>query len=99
MKSLIFVILSVILMSSIEAPEAKNPTLQQQFDTELDFTKFVKIYSYDGDLLRELAVEDVSEGTISVIDFLILDSSDYAFHMHGDYYYFTDKDMIGDLIN
>ncbi len=47
----------------------------------------VKVYDYDGNLLKEMNAEDVANDDISVADHFILESSGFAFQYLGDYYY------------
>ncbi len=50
----------------------------------------VKIYDYQGSLITEFKAEDVANNDITVSNYLILNSSDYAFTYLGDYYYLRD---------
>lgn len=54
------------------------------------FQNKVKIFDYSGNSVQELKTKDVAEKQISVAEYLIFDSSDFAFEYLGDYYYFRD---------
>ncbi|MEP1095040.1 MAG: hypothetical protein ABJG78_08005 [Cyclobacteriaceae bacterium] len=50
----------------------------------------VKVYDYTGNLLKEMAAEDVANNQISIADYFVLDNSGFAFKYLGDYYYLRD---------
>lgn len=54
------------------------------------FQNKVKIFDYSGNSVQELKTKDIAEKQISVAEYLIFDSSDFAFEYLGDYYYFRD---------
>lgn len=93
MKSLL--ILSLIAVSTIvESPQSNQPRnedLEIQLVTEIEFPEKVKIYDYDGNLLKEYLLADVANNDITFSDYFMLEESDFAFDYLGDYYYFTEE--------
>ncbi|MEO9872342.1 hypothetical protein [Ekhidna sp.] len=101
MKSLLLSLLltGALSIGASEAPLQNNPDLDMQLDADLIFQKMVKVYDYDGRLVRELLLSDVTDNQISLVDHMILEESDYAFDFQGDYYYFGDSDNIRAIVN
>ncbi len=101
MKSLllIFALSATALVSTAEAPQHIDRGLNMQLDTDLIFQKMVRIYDYNGSLVREFPVAAVANNEISVVDNMILDESDFAFDYFGDYYYFGDSEYIQAIVN
>lgn len=101
MKSLLMLIAltASAFAGSDKAPEQANQGLSMQLDTELVFEKMVKIYNYEGSLVREIPLTKVVNNDISVVDHMILEESDYAFDYQGDYYYFGDSEYIQAIVN
>jgi len=93
MKSLLLLLMlgTSFLTGTEEGSHNTNQGLEIQLKTDLVFQHMVRIYSYEGDLIRELTVEDVANNDISVADYLILQDSDFAFDHRGDYYYFRES--------
>ena len=88
-----------VLAVPVEAPQHDDQGLSMQLDTELVFEKMVKIYNYEGSLVREFPLTEVANNEISVIDNMILEDSDFAFDYQGDYYYFADSEYVEAVIN
>ncbi|MEQ9468840.1 MAG: hypothetical protein RLN88_15630 [Ekhidna sp.] len=101
MKSLLFLMtLSASLFIGIaEAPIQTHQDLNMQLESDMVFQKMVKIYDYQGSLVREIPLDDVANNKISVMDHMILEESDFAFDYHGDYYYFGDSENIQAVVN
>ena len=100
MKSLLVLLTlsASIMLGAAEAPMQANQGLRMQLESDNVFQKMVRIYSYDGSLIREFPLTDVANNDISVADHLILEESDFAFDHQGDYYYFGDS-RVEALIN
>lgn len=54
------------------------------------FENKVKIYDYAGNFVSELNSKAVVENEITVTEYVILESSDFAFEYLGDFYYFRE---------
>ena len=95
MKSLLLLLmLSLsILIGESEAPPSADQGVSMQMETETVFQRMVKIYSYDGSLIREFTLQDVANDDITLADHMILEASDFAFDHLGDYYYFGDASL------
>ncbi len=91
MKSLFILsaLFGTLFMGSLN--ERSNPELTMDIAMEEALQEKVRVYDYDGNLLKELKVTDVATNDISVIDHILLDESDFAFEHLGDYYYFQEK--------
>lgn len=100
MKSLLLLLTlgASTMLGASEDPLQANQGLRMQLETDLVFQKMVRIYSYNGSLIREFPLTDVANNEISVADHLILEESDFAFDHQGDYYYFGDSN-VESLIN
>ena len=70
--------------------ERSNPELEMDLLMEEVFEERVVVYDYNGNLLKDLKMEDITTNEISVADHLFLDKSDFAFEHMGDYYYFKE---------
>ncbi|WP_436514815.1 hypothetical protein [Ekhidna sp. To15] len=101
MKSLLLLMALAVstLAGSAEASMRANQGLSMQLDAELVFEKMVKVYNYEGALVREIPLTKVANNDISVVDNMILEESDFAFDYQGDYYYFADSEYIEAFIN
>ena len=101
MKSIITIfLLSVTSMALDAKPEGeRNQNLQLQLESDQVFQKMVKVYSYEGTLVREFALSDVANNKIDLVDHLILEQSDFAFDYQGDYYYFGNSISDSDVLN
>ncbi len=101
MKSLLLLMALAVstIAGSAELSERADLGLRMQLDTDLVFEKMVKIYNYDGALVREFPVSKVANNEISVVDNMILEESDFAFDFQGDYYYFADSEYIEAFVN
>ncbi|WP_462253139.1 hypothetical protein [Ekhidna sp.] len=101
MKSLLLLLALTVsaFAGTAEAPAHANQGLYMQLDAELVFEKMVKIYNYEGDLVREIPLNKVANNEISVLDNMILEESDFAFDFQGDYYYFGDSEYIEAVVN
>ena len=101
MKSLL--LLTALVVSAFAGSNAAIPHADQglsmQLDTEIVFEKMVKIYDYDGSLIKEIPLTRVTNNEISVVEHMILEDSDFAFDYQGDYYYFGDSDYIQAMVN
>ena len=95
MKSLLLLLTlsASVMLGAAEAPMQSNQGLRMQLESDNVFQKMVRIYSYDGSLIREFPLTDVANNDISVADHLILEESDFAFDHQGDYYYFGDASV------
>lgn len=100
MKSLLLTMLLSFTGISVtaEAPMQANQGLNMQLETDLIFQKMVKVYDYEGSLIRQFPLNDVANNTISVSDHLILEESDFAFDYQGDFYYFGNDAQVN-LLN
>ena len=87
------------IAGSTEVSDHANQGLSMQLDTDLVFEKMVKIYDYEGSLVREIPLTKVTNNEVSVIDNMILEDSDFAFDYQGDYYYFGDSEYIQAIVN
>lgn len=101
MKSLLLLValFTSALAGSNAAPLYANQGLSMQLETDLVFEKMVKIYNYDGSLVKEIPLTKVVNNEITIIEHMILEDSDFAFDHQGDYYYFGDSDYIQALVN
>ncbi|MEQ8903689.1 hypothetical protein [Ekhidna sp.] len=92
MKSILLLTLlsASITLGASETQLQADQGLSMQLETDLIFQKMVKIYSYEGSLIREFPLDDVANNQISVADHILLEESDFAFDYFGDYYYFGD---------
>jgi hypothetical protein len=91
MKSLL--ILSMLfgaLFMGLPLSEQVNPELEMNLRMEEIFQEKIKVYDYNGNLLKELKKSEVVTNDISVMDHVMLDESDFAFEHLGDYYYFQE---------
>ncbi len=93
MKTLL--VLSLIAVSAIlkdpQATLTTNQGLEIQPGAEIDFQEKVRIYDYQGNLMKEYLLSEVVNNEISVSDHFIIEESDFAFDYLGDYYYFTEE--------
>lgn len=64
--------------------------LEMQIQSEVTFQNTVMIFDFDGNLIKELTVDDVASQEISVTDYFLLEDSHFAFSHQGDYYYLRD---------
>ena len=101
MKSLLLLMTLTVSAVAVtaEAPMQNNQGLSMQLDTDLVFQKMVKIYDYQGSLVREIPLTEVVNNEISIMDHMILEESDFAFDYQGDYYYFGDSENIQAIVN
>lgn len=91
---LVLITLTAGAIGKIADTLPSNHELLMQITHEKALESRVKIYTYDGNLLREFPLTDVMEDNITVIDHLILKESDFAFDHSGDYYYFRESDSL-----
>ena len=70
---------------------SENQALEMQILQDLKFQEMVKVYDYEGNLLKEMTLNQVANNEITAADFSLLDVSDYAFSFCGDYYYFQNE--------
>ncbi len=92
MKTLLTGIFMATAMLTVNPPESGETQAKMEmllFEDEV-FQEKVKIFDYSGNPVQELKAKDVAENEISIAEFLVLESSDYAFEYLGDYYYFRD---------
>ncbi len=102
MKSLVLLIMlafSLTIPSVADSSIRDNQGLEMQLENDLVFQKMVRIYNYDGSLIREFPLDDVVNNKISVMDHMIMEESDFAFDHLGDYYYLGDSENIQAVIN
>jgi len=94
MKSLLIMLMlsaSVLLGEASDQLQAKQ-VMALQLESDIEFQKMVKVYSYEGALIREIPLNDVANNQLTVSDHMILEGSDFAFDLQGDYYYFNDEE-------
>ncbi|WP_420316901.1 hypothetical protein [Ekhidna sp.] len=101
MKSLLLLLMLSAsgILGTAEATMRDNQGLNMQIDADLEFQQMVKIYSYEGELVKEFPLNDVANNKISVIDHIVLEESDFAFDHQGDYYYFRDAEGLPEMLN
>ncbi|MEM7298517.1 MAG: hypothetical protein AAF391_09665 [Bacteroidota bacterium] len=94
MKSLLLLTLMAIsfVMESPEAELRNDQGLNMQL-SEIVFQEMVKVYDYEGNLLREFQLTDVVNNNITIDDHVLLEQSDFAFDYLGDYYYFSEDEF------
>ena len=80
---------AMLSVNPIETGETQAKMEMLLFEDEV-FQNKVKIFDYSGNSVQELSTVDVAENEISIAEYLILESSDFAFEYLGDYYYFRD---------
>lgn len=91
MKSLLMLsMLFGALYMGVPISEQTNPELEMSLHMEDVFKEKVKVYDYNGNLLKELNLSAIATDDISVTDHILLDDSDFAFEHLGDYYYFQE---------
>ena len=94
MKSLLIMLMlsaSVLLGEASDQLQTKQ-VMALQLESDIEFQKMVKVYSYEGSLIREIPLNDVANNQLTVSDHMILEGSDFAFDLQGDYYYFNDEE-------
>jgi len=94
MKSLLITLMlsaSVLLGEASDQLQTKQ-VLTLHLESDIAFQKMVKVYSYEGALIREIPLNDVANNQLTVSDHMILEGSDFAFDLQGDYYYFNDEE-------
>ncbi|MEQ9402559.1 MAG: hypothetical protein RIM99_03145 [Cyclobacteriaceae bacterium] len=85
------IFIATAMFSGSELQTGENQAkLEIQLSEDDAFQNKVKIFDYKGNLVTELTTNDVANHNISISEYLILESSDYAFTHLGDYYYFRD---------
>ena len=98
--SLFITLTGLLLMPRVaDSSTLENQGLEMQIENDLVFQKMVKIYDYDGLLIREFPLEDVVNDKITLVDHMIMEESDFAFDHMGDYYYLGDAKDIQDIVN
>lgn len=65
--------------------------IEMQLSSEIQFEEKVKIFDYEGNLLKEYLLTDVVNNNISITDHFTLKESHFAFDYLGDYYYFSEE--------
>lgn len=92
MKSLFLLsLLGISLLA--ESPSASthgNQGLDMQLNSEIVFEEMVKVYNYEGELVKEFELSRVVNNEISLEEYLLMNQSDFAFNYLGDYYYFSE---------
>ena len=94
MKSLLLLTLLGVSML-VGVPEEgvhDGQGLDMQLNSELVFPEMVRIYDYEGNLVKEFMMEDVANNDITINDHFLLNESDFAFSYMGDYYYLRSKE-------
>ncbi|MEO1254094.1 MAG: hypothetical protein AAFY41_04280 [Bacteroidota bacterium] len=102
MKSLILLTTlatALIIPGVADSSSRENSELDMQLENDLVFQKMVRIYNYEGSLIREFPLDDVVNDKISILDHMIMEESDFAFDHLGDYYYLGDSENIEAAIN
>lgn len=92
MKSLLilaFLAISLIAASSFSTSSEQG--IEMLLSSEIQFEEKVKVFDYDGNLLKEYVLSDVANDELSATDYFALQQSDFAFDYLGDYYYFTEE--------
>jgi len=99
MKSLF--VLAFIAVSAINAPVSENSLedqgLEMQLTAEIEFQQMVKVYDYQGKLMKEYFLSDVVNNNITVTDHILIEGSDFAFDYLGDYYYFSEDLLLAEV--
>lgn len=85
-------VIVVAMLLGIPIPfQSNQEQVEMQILAEDALKSKVKVYDYDGNLLKEMNADDVANDEISVADHFILESSGFAFQYLGDYYYLREK--------
>ena len=93
MKTLL--VISLLSLSAlVESSQKTIPATHAweiNFDEEIEFEKMVKVYDYQGKLMKEYELSQVVNNKITVSDHILIEESDFAFDYLGDYYYFSEE--------
>lgn len=92
MKALLTGIFMATAMLSLNPTETAETQAKMEMLLSVDnvFQNKVKIFDYGGNSIQELWAKDVVDNEITIGEYLILESSDFAFEHLGDHYYFRD---------
>jgi hypothetical protein len=93
MKTMITAALvAAAMLPGIETPVQSNQEqlLEMHLLADDVFENRIKIYDFQGNFLSEMRADDVAYDEITVTDYLMLESSGFAFKYLGDYYYLMD---------
>ena len=85
------VMLMTTLLPTKLLPERSSQNVEMMLLADEALQSQVKIFDYNGNLLNEMNTKDVSNNDISIKDYFLLESSDYAFQYLGDYYYLREQ--------
>ena len=93
MKTLFIISLMAVsaIVESSQSTLLDNHGLEMNFDIEMEFEKMVKIYDYEGKLMKEYFLSDVVNNEVALSDHFLIEESDFAFDYLGDYYYFNEE--------
>lgn len=83
-------IATVLLSGSPVLQIGNSHQVNMQLQADEVLQDMVKVFDYHGNLIREMRVDDVAQDEISISDYLILESSHFAFSYLGDQYYLRD---------
>ncbi len=86
----VLIVVAVLLGIPIPFQDSQEQVEMQVLSEDVLKSK-VKVYDYDGNLLKEMDADDVANNEITVSDYFILESSGFAFKHLGDYYYLREK--------
>ena len=90
MKTLFTTFLTLALVVGSPMVDLNKEKVEMMLQADDLLKDKVRIFDYDGNLLKEMEAEDVAYDDISISDYLTLESSDFAFKYLGDYYYLRD---------
>lgn len=89
-------LLSSILPAASDVASIHDQGVGMQLSAELEFSKTVQVYDYEGGLIKQFKLDEVTNDDITISEHLFLEASDFAFSYQGDYYYLgNEADMTG----
>ena len=93
MKSLLLLMLMGMsaFAFSPKADMRDNQGLDMLLEMEIEYEEMVRVYDYEGNLVKEFKLASVVNNEISLNDHFLLEQSDFAFDYLGDYYYFSEE--------
>lgn len=85
-------LIGMVLLVGSSMMQAEKSSVQMRIPprTEEVLQNRVWVFDYQGNLIKELIADEVARGEISVMDYLLLESSHFAFSYFGDQYYLKD---------
>lgn len=93
MKSLLLLMLMGMsaFAFSPKADMHDSQGLDMLLELEIEYEEMVRVYDYQGNLVKEFKLASVVNNEISLNDHFLLEQSDFAFDYLGDYYYFSEE--------